>query len=156
MTLMRCFHLRSRQYSVPWAVRTRIDETAVIDSTEVLDGVSKKEARVRHGAGRRGCRVAARKHGHTSRSEPPAQFSRSSVMCRAGEGDEAAMRACDEERVLDVRGPRIDERHVLAGLYHMGADIAAHRTRSGQWLSSGSHFPPGILGDANASTTRYG
>src|SRR5262249_22389699 len=60
MTLMRCFHLRSRQYSVPWAARTRIDETAVIDSTEVLDGVSKKEARVRHGAGRRGCRVAAR------------------------------------------------------------------------------------------------
>ena len=32
--------------------------------------------------------------------------------------------------VLDVRGPRIDERRVLAGLYHMGADIAAHRTCS--------------------------
>ena len=32
--------------------------------------------------------------------------------------------------VLDVRGPRIDERYVLAGLYHMGAGIAAHRTRS--------------------------
>src|SRR6516162_933746 len=25
-----------------------------------------------------------------------------------------------------------------------------------QWLSSGSHFPPGILGNANASATRYG
>jgi hypothetical protein len=32
--------------------------------------------------------------------------------------------------VLDVRGPRIDERHVLAGLYHMGAGTAAYRTRS--------------------------
>jgi hypothetical protein len=32
--------------------------------------------------------------------------------------------------VLDVRGPRIDERHVLAGLYHMGAGIAAYRTSS--------------------------
>src|SRR5262249_57723327 len=32
--------------------------------------------------------------------------------------------------LLDVGGPRIDERHVLAGLYHRGADIAAHRTRS--------------------------
>src|SRR6516165_9457661 len=25
-----------------------------------------------------------------------------------------------------------------------------------QWLSSGSHFPPGIVGNANASATRYG
>jgi hypothetical protein len=32
--------------------------------------------------------------------------------------------------VLDVRGPRIDERHVLVGLYHMGAGIAAYRARS--------------------------
>ena len=32
--------------------------------------------------------------------------------------------------VLDVRRPRIDEGHVLAGLHHMGAGIAADRARS--------------------------
>ena len=32
--------------------------------------------------------------------------------------------------MLDVLGPGIDERHVLAGLHHMGAGIAADRTRS--------------------------
>ncbi len=32
--------------------------------------------------------------------------------------------------VLDVRGPGIDEGHVLARLDHMGAGISANRTRS--------------------------
>ena len=32
--------------------------------------------------------------------------------------------------VLDVRRPGIDERHVLAGLHHMGAGVAADRARS--------------------------
>jgi hypothetical protein len=32
--------------------------------------------------------------------------------------------------LLDVLGPGIDERHVLAGLHHMGAGIPADRTRS--------------------------
>src|SRR5262245_48431514 len=44
--------------------------------------------------------------------------------------------------MLDVRGPRIDERHVLAGLYHMGADIAAHRTRSDNGYPSAHTFLP--------------
>src|SRR5262245_10394885 len=58
--------------------------------------------------------------------------------------------------LLDVGGPRIDERHVLAGLYHMGADIAAHRTRSDNGYLPAHTFPPGILGKTNASATRYG
>ena len=32
--------------------------------------------------------------------------------------------------MLDMRRPRIDEGHVLAGLHHMGAGIAADRARS--------------------------
>jgi hypothetical protein len=44
---------------LPWALRTRIDETAIIDSTGVfLDGISKKSEdeapRVHHAARRRG------------------------------------------------------------------------------------------------------
>src|SRR6266508_2430144 len=58
--------------------------------------------------------------------------------------------------VLDVRGPRIDERHVLAGLYHMGADIAAHRTRSDNGYLPAHTFLQAFLGNANASATRYG
>ena len=33
--------------------------------------------------------------------------------------------------VVDVRGPRIDERHVLAG-YHMGAGIGPRRCRAAE------------------------
>jgi hypothetical protein len=32
--------------------------------------------------------------------------------------------------MLDMRGPRIDERHVLAGLRHMRASVATDRARS--------------------------
>jgi hypothetical protein len=32
--------------------------------------------------------------------------------------------------VLDMRRPRIDERHVLAGPRHVGAGVAADRSRS--------------------------
>src|SRR6516162_432850 len=58
--------------------------------------------------------------------------------------------------VLDVRGPRIDERHVLTGLDHMGADIAAHRTRSDNGDLPAHTFLPAFWGNANASATRYG
>src|SRR5215831_15846302 len=58
--------------------------------------------------------------------------------------------------LLDVGGPRIDERHVLAGLYHMGADIAAHRTRSDNGYLRAHTFLPRIPVKTNASATRYG
>jgi hypothetical protein len=32
--------------------------------------------------------------------------------------------------VIDMRGPWIDEGHILASLHHMGAGIPANRTRS--------------------------
>src|SRR6516225_6854283 len=53
--------------------------------------------------------------------------------------------------VVDVRGPRIDERHVLAGLYHMGADIAAHRTRSDNGYLPAHTFLPAFW-----ATPRFG
>src|ERR1700719_3949869 len=58
--------------------------------------------------------------------------------------------------MLDMRRPRIDERHVLAGLYHMGADIAAHRTRSDNGYLPAHTFLPAFWGNANTLVTRYG
>jgi hypothetical protein len=41
--------------------------------------------------------------------------------------------------VLDVLGPRVDERHVLAGLHHMRTGIAADRAcaDNGDFLAHG-------------------
>src|ERR1700682_3667831 len=55
--------------------------------------------------------------------------------------------------VLDMLGPGIDERHVLARLHHMGAGIPADRTRSDD-----SYFPthallPGFLRLKNHADT---
>ena len=47
--------------------------------------------------------------------------------------------------VLDMRGPGIDERHVLAGLHHMGAGISADRTRSDNGNLAAHSLPPGEL-----------
>jgi hypothetical protein len=47
--------------------------------------------------------------------------------------------------VLDMLGPWIDERHVLARLHHMGAGIPADRARSDDRYLPTHCFPPGIF-----------
>ena len=47
--------------------------------------------------------------------------------------------------VLDMLGPRIDEGHVLAGLHHMGAGIAADRARSDNGNLPAHAFLPAFL-----------
>ena len=46
--------------------------------------------------------------------------------------------------VLDMLGPGIDERHVLAGLHHMRAGIAADRARSDDRYLPAHAFLPGF------------
>jgi len=47
--------------------------------------------------------------------------------------------------VLDMLGPWIDERHVLARLHHMGAGIAADRARSDDSYFPTHAFLPALL-----------
>jgi hypothetical protein len=47
--------------------------------------------------------------------------------------------------VLDMLGPWIDERHVLARLHHMGAGIPADGTRSDNRYLPTHAFPPALL-----------
>ena len=54
--------------------------------------------------------------------------------------------------VLDMLGPGIDEGHVLAGLHHMGAGIAADRARSDDRENCGS---PGAKHHSPASSREY-
>src|SRR5262249_24477561 len=63
--------------------------------------------------------------------------------------------------MLDMRGPRIDEGHVLARLQHVGAGIAANRARSdngdlaASTLSPGNHVRP-IFSPAGIRLARGG
>src|SRR5208283_4757234 len=47
--------------------------------------------------------------------------------------------------LIDMGGPRIDERHILAGLHHMGAGIAADRARSDDGNLAAHSLPPCAL-----------
>jgi len=53
--------------------------------------------------------------------------------------------------VLNMLGPRIDERHVLARLHHMGAGIPADGTRSdNSYLPTHGFLPAFLAGEASA------
>ena len=47
--------------------------------------------------------------------------------------------------LLDMRGPRIDERHILAGLHHMSAGITADRACSDDDNLAAHSVPPDKL-----------
>jgi len=47
--------------------------------------------------------------------------------------------------VLDMLGPWIDERHVLASLHHMGAGVPANGTRSDDRYLPTHAFLPAFL-----------
>jgi hypothetical protein len=53
--------------------------------------------------------------------------------------------------VLDVLGPRIDERHVLARLHHMGAGISANGTSSYDSYLPTHAFPLAFLAAEDAT-----
>jgi hypothetical protein len=44
--------------------------------------------------------------------------------------------------VFDMRRPRIDKGHILAGLHHMGAGITADRARSDDGNLAAHSIPP--------------
>jgi hypothetical protein len=53
--------------------------------------------------------------------------------------------------MLDMLGPWIDERHVLARLHHMGAGIPADGTRSDDSYLSTHAFLPAFLAIADSA-----